>query len=52
MAVAFQRERQLQRWSRAKKLALTQNKTAVLRRLSQSREGIDNSQFDRCDRWR
>jgi putative endonuclease len=38
IAVALQRERQLKRWSRAKKLALIQNKTAVLRRLSQSRE--------------
>jgi putative endonuclease len=35
---ALQRERQLKRWSRAKKLALIQNQTAVLKRLSQSRE--------------
>ena len=38
IAVALHRERQLKRWSRAKKLALIQNKTAVLRRLSQSCE--------------
>ena len=38
IAIAFRRERQLKRWSRAKKLALIQNQTAVLMRLSQSRE--------------
>ena len=38
IAIALQRERQLKRWSRAKKLALIQNQTAVLMRLSQSRE--------------
>ena len=37
-AVALQRERQLKRWTRAKKLALIQNQTLVLSRLSQSRE--------------
>jgi predicted GIY-YIG superfamily endonuclease len=37
IAVAAQRECQLKRWSRAKKLALIQNNTAVLQRLSQSR---------------
>jgi putative endonuclease len=37
-AVALQRERQLKRWTRAKKLALLQNQTLVLSRLSQSRE--------------
>ena len=37
-AVALQRERQLKRWSRAKKLALIKNQTLVLSRLSQSRE--------------
>ena len=37
-AIALQRERQLKRWSRAKKLALIQHQTAVLMRLSQSRE--------------
>jgi hypothetical protein len=36
--VALQRERQLKRWSRAKKVALIQQQTAVLVRLSQSRE--------------
>jgi putative endonuclease len=35
---ALQRERQLKRWSQAKKLALIQNQTVVLKRLSQSRE--------------
>jgi putative endonuclease len=35
---ALRRERQLKRWSRAKKLALIQNQTTVLKRLSQSRE--------------
>ena len=35
---ALRRERQLKRWSRAKKLALIQNQAAVLIRLSQSRE--------------
>jgi putative endonuclease len=38
IAVAVQRERQLKRWSRAKKLTLIQNNTAFLKRLSQSRE--------------
>jgi putative endonuclease len=38
IATAPRRERQLKRWSRAKKLALIQNQTAVLMRLSQSRE--------------
>ena len=33
-AVALQRERQLKRWTRAKKLALIQNQTLVLSRLS------------------
>ena len=37
-AIALQRERQLKRWSRAKKLAPIQNQTVVLSRLSQSRE--------------
>jgi putative endonuclease len=37
-AVALQRERQLKRWTRAKKLALIQNQILVLSRLSQSRE--------------
>ena len=37
-AISLRRERQLKRWSRAKKLALIQNQTAVLMRLSQSRE--------------
>jgi putative endonuclease len=36
--MALQRQRQLKRWSRAKKLALIQHQTAVLARLSQSRE--------------
>jgi hypothetical protein len=36
----LQRERQLKWWSRAKKLSLVQNQTAVLKRLSQSREVI------------
>lgn len=39
LAIALQRERQLKRWSRAKKLALIQKQVAVLRELSQSREG-------------
>ena len=38
IAIALRRERQLKRWSRAKKLALIQDQTAVLMRLSQSRE--------------
>ena len=38
VAIALQRERQLKRWSRAKKLALIQHQSAVLVRLSQSRE--------------
>jgi putative endonuclease len=38
VAIALQRERQLKRWSRPKKLALIQNQTMVLMRLSQSRE--------------
>jgi putative endonuclease len=38
LAITFQRERQLKRWSRAKKLALIQNQAMVLRHLSQSRE--------------
>ena len=33
-----QRERQLKRWSRAKKLALIGNQTLVLKKLSESRE--------------
>lgn len=37
-AVTLRRERQLKRWTRAKKLALIQNQTLVLTRLSQSRE--------------
>jgi putative endonuclease len=45
-AVALQRERQLRRWSRAKKLALIQNQTLVLRRLSQSHvKRINNNLF-------
>ncbi len=36
--MALQRERQLKRWSRAKKLALIQNQAVLLRQLSQSRE--------------
>jgi putative endonuclease len=35
---AAKRERQLKRWSRAKKLALIQDQTLLLIRLSQSRE--------------
>jgi putative endonuclease len=35
---ALERERQLTRWSRAKKLALIQNQTATLMRLSESQE--------------
>jgi putative endonuclease len=35
---ALKRERQLKRWSRAKKLALVQNQIGLLRKLSQSRE--------------
>jgi putative endonuclease len=35
---ALQRERQLKRWSRAKKLALIQNQTVLLQQLSKSRE--------------
>jgi hypothetical protein len=35
--MALQRERQLKRWSRAKKLALIQNQTTALMHLSQSR---------------
>jgi putative endonuclease len=38
IATALRRERQLKRWSRAKKLALIQNQTTVLMLLSQSRE--------------
>jgi putative endonuclease len=38
IATALRRERQLKRWSRAKKLALARNQTTVLMRLSQSRE--------------
>ena len=38
VAIALRRERQLKRWSRAKKLALIQHQTAVLVRLSRSRE--------------
>jgi len=37
-AQARQREAQLKRWSRAKKLALIRNDHAVLRRLSRSRD--------------
>ncbi|MBV8279317.1 MAG: GIY-YIG nuclease family protein [Verrucomicrobia bacterium] len=37
IAIALQRERQLKRWSRAKKLALIQHKTAALMRLIRSR---------------
>jgi len=36
--IALQRERQLKRWSRAKKLALIGNQTLVLKKLSESRE--------------
>ena len=36
--IAVRRERQLKRWSRAKKLALIRNQAEVLRQLSQSRE--------------
>ena len=35
-ALALQRERQLKRWSRAKKLALIQNQIALLKKLSHS----------------
>jgi putative endonuclease len=35
-ALALQRERQLKRWSRAKKLALIQNQTVLLKTLSYS----------------
>ena len=38
ITLALGRERQLKRWSRAKKLALIRNQTAVLKKLSQSRE--------------
>ena len=38
ITVALQRERQLKRWSRAKKLALIRNEPAVLQKLSRSRE--------------
>jgi predicted GIY-YIG superfamily endonuclease len=37
----LQRERQLKWWSRAKKLSLVQNQTAVPKRLSRSREVMD-----------
>ena len=36
--MALQRERQLKRWSRAKKLALIRNQTMALKKLSRSRE--------------
>jgi putative endonuclease len=36
IALALQRERQLKRWSRAKKLALIQNQTNLLKTLSHS----------------
>ncbi len=35
-ALAFQRERQLKRWSRAKKLALIRNQIELLKKLSHS----------------
>jgi predicted GIY-YIG superfamily endonuclease len=35
-ALALQRERQLKRWSRAKKLALVGNQTELLKKLSHS----------------
>jgi predicted GIY-YIG superfamily endonuclease len=38
ITLALQRERQIKRWSRAKKLALIGNQTLVLKKLSQSRE--------------
>ena len=36
--MALQRERQLKRWSRARKLALIRNQTMALKKLSRSRE--------------
>ena len=36
IALALQRERQLKRWSRAKKLALIRNQTGLLKKLSHS----------------
>ena len=41
--LALQRERQLKRWTRAKKLALIRNQPIVLKKLSQSREKPRNS---------
>jgi len=38
ITLALGRERQLKRWSRAKKLAVIRNQSAVLKELSQSRE--------------
>ena len=38
ITLALGRERQVKRWSRAKKLALIRNQTVVLKKLSQSRE--------------
>ena len=37
IALALERERQLKRWSRAKKLALIRNQTVLLKKLSHSR---------------
>jgi putative endonuclease len=38
ITLALRRERQLKRWSRAKKLALVRNQPVVLKKLSRSRE--------------
>ena len=38
ITLALKRERQLKRWSRAKKLALARNQSVVLKKLSRSRE--------------
>jgi predicted GIY-YIG superfamily endonuclease len=39
---AVRRERQLKKWSRAKKLALAKGQLEKLHRLSESREGLDD----------
>jgi putative endonuclease len=38
ITLALQREHQLKRWNRGKKLALIRNQTVLLKKLSQSRE--------------